>query len=341
MNKHNLWIGTLIIFVLGFVIVNDGVQAQETKHPLIFEPIYPENQNPQTKGYFDLSVVQGEKQTVYVKITNQIDKEITVGVQSANAYTNPVGGIIYEKNIESPNTKLLDDAIRMADHLEVRESVTISPYSSIEVPIVITVPQSEGQTLLGGVLFTTKGEETQQQQEVEEGTANFVLKTEIVNAVAIQLNLPSTVPPNFSLGKAGFIPETAEVFIEMTNDVQKIQEEIKGVYSVSNQQGEELFNGEFGPFKLAPKSKIRYPFQWGNETIEDGTYTLRIEGTTSGQKIKASEEFTINNEDMEKYVEKTQPNNVITEEKGISIWVWFTVAILFGLIMFLLGRRKK
>ncbi|WP_428911941.1 WxL protein peptidoglycan domain-containing protein [Niallia sp. Krafla_26] len=331
-----------VIYGIFFSLVKSYAVAEDTKQPLIIEPIYPENQNPETKGYFDLTVSPGEKQSLSVRITNNEDKEVMITMKSANAYTYPTGGMMYEYEINSPDTVLLDDAVRMAEYIKIEETVTVPPLSSVDVPVEISVPESNGQTLLGGILFTTQGDETEQQQQVEEGKANFVLKTETVYAIAAQLNLPTTVTSNFFLGEAGFIPENAQVFIVMTNDAKKIQEEITGTYSVSDQEGNELFNGEFGPFKMAPKSKIRFPFQWGHDTLEDGTYTLTIQGKVEGKSINASETFTINNNDVEEYAEKAQPNKPqAVVNNGIPTWVWIVGAILFGIVMFLIGKRKK
>lgn len=331
-----------VIYGMAFSLSNDYVKAQETKLPLTIEPIYPENQNPQTRGYFDLSVKSGEEQSLNIRITNKDDEEVTVSMRSANAYTNPNGGMLYEYEIDSPDTVLLNDAIRMAEFIKIVDTITVPPLSSVDVPIELKVPESVGQNILGGILFKTQGEETEQQQEVEEGTANFVLKTETVYAIAVQLNLTNTVPFNFQLGEAGFIGETAHVFIEMINDAQKIQEEITGSYAVSDQEGNQLFTGEFRPFKMAPKTKIRYPFQWEHETLEDGTYTLSIQGFTGGTEVASTKTFTINNKDVEEYVEKAHPN--VPQAKannGIPAWVWVVCAVLFGIVMFLIGKKRK
>jgi hypothetical protein len=328
------------ILVLNGLSFSD-VKAQENL-PLIIEPIYPENQNPKTKGYFDLSVNPGEVQSLKVRITNNGDEELTVRMKTANAYTYPTGGMMYEVEINSPNTILLDDAVRLTEYLSIEEAVKVPPQSFVDVPIELRVPQLDGQNLLGGILFTTQGKEAEQQQEVEDGTANFVLKTETVYAIAVQLNLPTTVTSNLSLGEAGFIPATAQVFIEMMNDAHKIQEEITGTYRVTNEDGNELFSGDFGPFKMAPKSMIRYPFHWEHETLEDGTYTLDIQGNIEDQEFSNAKKFTIKNKDVQEFVERTQPNvpqaNV---DNGIPTWVWVIGGVLFGIVMFLLGKRKK
>ncbi|HEO8419712.1 TPA: DUF916 domain-containing protein [Yersinia enterocolitica] len=330
----------ILIFGMASPLVSIYVKAEEASVPLTIEPIYPENQNPQTKGYFDLSVNSSEAQTLQVRITNNEDKEVTISIKPANAYTNPNGGMLYEDELDSTDTVLLEDAVRLAEFIKVEETVKVPPSTSVEVPIELTVPELDGQHILGGILFTMQGEETETQQEAEEGTANFILKTETVYAIALQLNIPNEVPDNFQFGEAGFIGETGFVFMEMSNDAKKIQEKIAGTYSVSDKDGNELFKGEYGPFKMAPKTKIRYPIQWNDETLEDGDYTLNIKGKVDGKEVSTAKPFTINNKDVTEYVEKTQATQVKVDN-GIPIWVWIIGAVLFGLVMFLIGKRRK
>lgn len=331
---------SVLIFGLSFSLFSNYSEAEKKVVPLIIEPVYPENQNPQTKGYFDLSVKANDKQSLKVRIFNNGKNDITVSMRPADAYTNPNGGILYENGLDSPNTVLLKDSVRMADFIKIAKTINVPAASSVDVPIVLEIPDSNGQNLLGGILFTTQGDEKEQQQKVEDGTANFVLKTETVYAVALQLNLPNKIPVDFKLGEAGFIAETGFVYIEMFNYAKKIEEEIKGEYTLSDQSGKELFKGRFGPFKMAPKTMIRYPIKWGSETLEDGRYNLHIQGSVAGNMFSASKSFTISNRAVTEYVEKTQ-NPQGKEENEIPIWVWIGGAVLFGVVMFMIGKRRS
>jgi len=330
-----IYISSIMFFLFSF-----NVFGQETTMPLTIEPVYPESQNPQTKGYFDLNVNPEDELTLSIELTNHTDKEKIVSIEPANAFTSHTGGMLYQKESESEDVKLLDDAIRLADSIQVEESVTISPNSTVKVPIQFTVPKSDGQTILGGLLISSKGETIEEQQEVEEGTANFTINTETVFAMAIQLNLPNSIDSNFQFGEAGFYGDLGQVYIQMINDAQKIQENVVGTYTIQNENGEELYNGDFGPFKMSPKSAIRYPIEWGAGTLEDGTYSLYVE-VAGDLNVNAVKEFKINNEDIAEFVEKSNANvTVAKEETGIPSWIWIVGIILFGLLMFVLGRRK-
>ncbi|MFD2680469.1 DUF916 domain-containing protein [Bacillus seohaeanensis] len=330
----------LITIILLSCFDYSNIRAQEP--PLTIEPIYPDNQHKATKGYFDLSVNPGEKLNLKVKIINNEDKDVTVTITPANAFTSPTGGMMYEQEAGSENTRLLDDAVRLAEYIDVKGSVTVSPHSAIEVPIAVNTPKVKGENALGGLLFTMQGEKTEKAQEVEKGTANFILKTETVYAIALQLNFLEEVPSNYLFGESGFHADTAQVYIEMLNDANKIEENVSGNYTVTNQSGEELFSGRYGPFKMAPNSWIRFPMQWGHDTLDDGTYTLTMDGTAGDSKVTTSKTFKIANKDVEQYVEKNETKlPTAATESTVPTWVWVGGAILFGLIMFFIGRRKK
>lgn len=335
---------TIIILIymctLLFFPENNNVFAQETNIPLTVVPIYPENQNPQTKGYFDLNVNPGDRLSLSLQVMNNTATEMIVSFEATNAFTSHTGGMLYQKESESVDVELLEDAIRLADSIQVEENVTIPPNSTVTVPVQITVPNADGQTILGGLLISSKGKTIEEQQEVEEGTANFIINTETVFAMAIQLNLPNSVDSNFQFGEAGFYGDLGQVYIEMINDAQKIQENVVGTYTVQNENGEELFSGDFGTFNMAPKSVIRYPLAWGGSTLKDGTYSLYVE-VAGDLNINEVKEFTINNEDVEEFVEQSNDKvTVAKEETGIPSWIWIAGIILFGLLMFILGRRK-
>lgn len=338
--KHYFSLLYLFLFIL---LYSNSVlvKAHDVNMPLTVEPIYPENHNSATIGYFNLNVNPGDQQTIEIKITNNKNEEVNVSLASAYAYTNATGGIMYEEVIDSQDTVLLEDGIHIKENITVQDTITLPPHGSKTVPIEITVPEADGETLLGGVLIAAQGD-TMQQKEVEEGTANFTINTEMVIAMAIQLNLPNTVATDFLIGDAGIYGENAQVFLEMENHAQKIQEDISGVYSVHNDKGEELFNGSFDPFKMAPMSKIRFPIQWGYETLEDGTYTIRINGNVQGNEFTEVRELQIRGEDVDQFVEQQQTEvTVAKEENGLPTWFWIAGVVLIGIMMFLLGRKRR
>lgn len=335
----------LILFTIGIstnIFVHPAF-AQNAGAPLTVEPLYPENQVQTVKGYFRLKVQPNQKQTLNVRLKNNLDQNQTVIIKPANGYTNPVGGMLYSEKVESEDSILLDDAINLAEFLEVDSEIILNPSETRKISIQMTTPNIEKGTVLGGIRFVTEGKSANEEIEGNEGEANFVLKTETVHAIAVQLDYSHQPMPNFSLGKAGFIPTGPSVFIEMKNDTQMIQENISGQYQVLKANGDSIFDGDIPSFKMAPKTQIRYPIQWMNETLENGNYQIKLTMKVNGREVLATEDFTIGQEEVNEYVERTQPIvPQAEEEEVIPGWIWIIAgAIVLAGIMFWLGMRRK
>lgn len=336
-----MYVRFLISIVLLFSLPTLATAA-ESSSSIEVKPVYPANQVPATKGYFDVDVKPEEQLMIHLRLKNNENHPITVRAEKTNAYTSPTGGIIYETTIDSENTILLDDADLMTEYIEVEQTVTIPANESFDLPIQITVPQNDGKTLLGGIKVTQVADEKEiEEEKLGKDEAKFVMNTEITYAIAIKLNLPSKSEPNFLLGKAGFIPKTAQVYLELTNDAQLIQGKISGTYAVLDSDGSELFKGVMNTFIMAPKSKIRFPFAWNHETLEDGDYTLEVDGHAGEKQFSVKEPFTISSEEVQEYAKTVNPTVEIEDKPIVPIWVWIVGMIVFGFIMFLVGRRKK
>ncbi|WKA58330.1 DUF916 domain-containing protein [Planococcus shenhongbingii] len=314
--------------------------AAEPTSSLEVEPIYPENQVMETKGYFDVDVLPDEQVTMHLRLRNNEETPIDVRVEKANAYTSPTGGILYQLETESEGTTLLDDAVRLADHMETEEMVTIPALESVDLPVQVTVPDIDGQTLLGGIKIIQLTDTKEAEGEAGKDEATFTIDTETAHVFAIQLNLPTNAEPDFSTGKAGFTAPTAQVYLEVINDAHLIQGNIEWTYSVLDHTGTALFDGTVTTFNMAPKSKIRFPAAWNHEELKDGSYTLVANGQAGDQVIEVEEPFEISTEEVEEYAEVINPTAVV-EGGDIPMWVWVSIAVAFGVIMFLLGQRRK
>ncbi|MFC2949388.1 DUF916 domain-containing protein [Virgibacillus sediminis] len=325
-------------FFCGMLLLLWPMTTQADESPLEIQPVPADNQNDEVSGYFDLSVEPGQQQTIELQVTNNTQEGLILKGETVNAYTHPSGGMLYGSNIDSERALLLEDAVRLADYMEVEEEISVPPESSVNVPVDITVPEVEQGTLLGAVNLTTEPT-TQMEEAAEEDAANFILNTETTYSVAVQLNLPGEVPTDFSLGEAGFISNTAEIYIEMTNQAQMIQENIKGTYTVSDETGTELFSGDIPTFKMAPNSAIQYGIPWEHESLEDGEYTLTVSGTAGTEQFAATETFTIANDDVQAYAERNMPEVNTPSSQGIPVWAWVLGAVVFGVLMLFAGRK--
>ena len=201
------------LLVMFFSISNIANAQDNTAFSIV--PIYPDNQVSTTKGYYDLKVNSGERQTLKVRITNNKNEELFIDITSANAYTDPNGGISYSLNIISPDKYLLNDNIQMANYISAPSNIIVKPNSTLEVPIVITTPNIRSGTLLGGIIFTIKDKVAQSQPIPGKDKANFEISTATAYVFGIQINLPTVEIPRLSFGNAGFLPEKLAAYIDL------------------------------------------------------------------------------------------------------------------------------
>ncbi|MCP8617037.1 DUF916 domain-containing protein [Salirhabdus salicampi] len=331
-----------LLFLSLMIFFPIKVEAQ-ANNPLTVLPIYPENQVEGIKGYYRLIVQPGDKETVNVLVRNNTDIEMDVIVRPVDAYTNPVGGMLYDLDIQSENSILLPNVIRLSDHVTTDEKITLRPNESREVAIEIDVPDINKGTVLGAISFITKEKTHEESHKTEEGEANFIINTETAFNMAIQLDFPDTVEPSFSLGEAGFNPLGPNVYLEMRNAAQRIEENISGEYRVETIDGESLFTGTIPPFKMAPTSHIRYPIHWDYETLSEGRYRIHITMNVNNNEISTEQDFRIGQEEVNEYAERIQPTVTQVERNdNVPIWAWIVAgSVVVGGLMFWLGSRRK
>jgi len=344
MKRSGYFIAFLLLLPILYINTFLNVAAAEAAElPITIKSIFPDNQKAGITGYFDLQVSSGEKQTIFIQITNNKSEDIVVEIIPTNAYTSPTGTIFYKEAADSPETILLDEFFALSKCLSLNKEVAIKAKETVKVPIEVTAPNIDSGTMLGGILISEKEKVDENVNEeiekIEKDTAKFRVLTKTAFALAIQLDFPNQANPAFSFGKAGFKPNGAKVFIEMVNDATLIQRDISGVYEVTNKDGEKLFAGEIAPMIMAPKTQINYPFPWGNPTLEPGNYTLSINANVAGEEIAIERVFKIDNNSVKKYAESAnQP--IAQTQTGIPYWAAILAVVILGGLMFWFGKRK-
>ncbi|KGR74920.1 WxL protein peptidoglycan domain-containing protein [Ureibacillus sinduriensis] len=324
---------SFFLFLISLVGVQSTILAQET--PLEVHPVYPMNQKEEVKGYFQLAVNPDEQQTVKVKLVNKTVESLNVRIEPSNGYTNPEGGMLYEKELNSEDASLLREASEAKNFFKVKESITLEPQQTLEIPIEIIVPSRANGTFLGAVKFVVEGNK-ENEKKTKRGEANFVLKTEIAHAMAIQLDIGELPPPEFTLGDAGFNQIIGKVYITMINQAQRIQEAIEGTYLLQNEQGEIVSEGEFGPFKMAPTTRIRFPFAMGTKPLREGTYRLAVTMNVNGKEIIEEKDIIIGSKALEEFAERSSSTTVAVQGNGMPGWGWALIGGLVAVIIFFL-----
>lgn len=319
--------------------------AQEMDAPFSVEAILPDMQMEGVSGYYHLQVNPGDDQTVFARIQNKRNHDITVHVLPLNSYTAPTGGILYEESTESENTKLLENATLMSELLVVEPFIELSGNETVEVPIHISVPDTDEGTFLGGLLFAAVGEDTLEEMEdqgEEEGDIGFIIRNEITFTLAVQLDLPNTPTQNFAMGDVGMNihPSGPEMYMEFINGAQMILRGTHGYYRVENESGEELFAGDFEAFTMVPYSEIRFPVPWEHDALEPGQYHVFISANVLNEEVTAERTLEIEGEQVREY-EEIRKDATEQTPTGIPVWVWVIGGVVVAVFFYWLGARRK
>ncbi|WP_271497202.1 DUF916 and DUF3324 domain-containing protein, partial [Enterococcus sp. 5H] len=151
---HYLGLFFIIVFI-GFVSGPTQVFAGELNFTVT--SIFPENQQNNALGYFDLRMKPNQKQSIEVELTNTSDQAITVDMYATTAVTN-LNGVIEYKDLEPTlDTSLTYPFQTVA---ELPESVDLKGNETKNVTIDLTMPETEyNGMILGGLYFKEQGKE--------------------------------------------------------------------------------------------------------------------------------------------------------------------------------------
>jgi hypothetical protein len=317
--------------------------ASENKPPNVSLPFsvsfdMPNNQDKETKAYFNLKMQPNQVQTVYLFLQNSSQEVLELNVKPSNAIMSLSGGIVYDDSHGSNYTYLTNNSYYMDQYLSLPKEVILKPNEVKRVPVTIKAPGESLGTVLGGVLFIPRDEKTAASKE------QFSTATKLRLNVPIQINLPSNEKSSslkINRSETLIFPSGANVMFELENPNNSILKGVSYEYTVKNENDKELFNGAIPPFSVAPKSKVKIPIPWNYVTYKPGKYKLILEPSYSNTKIE--NEFNISVKDVSTYIKKTHQKSPVPII-NIPIYVWILLSILILSLIYSayrLGKKKS
>lgn len=345
--QSQLFAYTAVLFSLVTSLVLGGTSAayaasSDSPLPFVVQPIYPPNQQPSVRGYFELKATPGGHQKLQVHIINKNSHAISISISPANALTTTNGGIQYVESNGSQSTHLLNSEFDLGDHITVPNVVTIASNSQTTVPINVVFPTSRVGTYLGGIIFSNyvPGQPIRPSNTKEKVT--FTVNSRFSMAMALQLDMPTPGTPIFSFGPVTFstVPSGSQLLIQMSNEGAALLRNVKGSFQVSNHEGRVAIKGQFGPFAMAPQSQIQYPVLWKNQ-LSPGTYKVQLIADYQGHHITHVGTFFIGLKQMVQYQTVTGQSPLPFQ---IPHWLWVGVGIVLVSMVVLgywLGLRSK
>ena len=211
MRRINHAVITIVVFLASVLAITFTAMANIGGFTVT--PVMPENQNPQTQGFFDLNVTAGQQQEISVIVGNTGNEEISVEVSLFTANTNRNGIVDYTMPGQSDITlahSFSDIASLPAGH----EHIVIPAGQNVSVPIIIDIPEEGFEGIMLGSLHVLLG------ITEEERAAAGMIVNRFANVIVVMLRENDTpVAPDFLLGDvgAGIVNYRAAIVAEVRN----------------------------------------------------------------------------------------------------------------------------
>ena len=177
------------------------------------DPIFTENQNPQTRGFFDVRVNPGERQELSINVSNSGDEDITVEISLNTVGTNRNGNIAYTTMGEADETMAFPFA-DIASLGIVGNEIMVPAGQTVTVPIYADIPAEGFDGVVLGSIVALLG------ITEEERAAAGMIVNRFANVVIVRLEgREVTGAPEFLLGDvaAGIVNHRGSVIAQVRN----------------------------------------------------------------------------------------------------------------------------
>lgn len=149
-----------LVLVLSYFNIGQQLAYATTQKPLTnntysIKPVLPKNQNPAINNYFSLTSEGDLKGTYDIEISNDGDEELTLYIQSLNAFTSPNGLIQYaDDTTYDYDSFIQDNKYKFTDYVDIVDVVTVKPNTVSRYSFNVNIPKMEG-SILGAISFRT------------------------------------------------------------------------------------------------------------------------------------------------------------------------------------------
>ena len=323
-----------------------AITAQANMGGFSVTPIFPDNQDPAARGYFDLRVVAGQRQEIAVEVGNDRESSIDVTVSLITAGTNLSGYVDYSSNTLQDETMLhpFGDIASMAGDA----TVTVPPGESRVIPIYIDIP-AEGfdGIILGSVHALLELTE-------EELEAGGMIVNRFAHVIVVRLQeRDETIGTNFLLDEveARLINYRTSIVANVRNPQPRLTMGALAsarIYLAGSNTP--VFVRENVHVDFAPNSV--FPFIMMDEAgygLQAGDYIAQIEVTHDGISWHFEHEFTIEPQEaasLNAAAVNVQQQAPTLLGGGVSTNVIIAVAagallVVLGALMMILKSRRN
>ena len=331
--QSGLWLLAIL-----FLFLPISAQAEETALNTHVTPIFPESQVDESKGYYELILAPGQKETLQLKVGNSSSEPINVQVTPHTAYTNTLGNVEYGKDAEEADPTLVHSLDELMTPSEV---ITLAGKETkvIDIPLQMPKDAFEGY-LAGGLRIAEIKEEEESDAPEGEGVA---IKNEFAHVVGVVVsNTRDSVQPELEL---------LDVFADQLNYRNVISATLQNftptfvnqlaVEATIKRAGENdvLYEASKEMMQMAPNSNFNFPIPLEGDRFRSGNYVLELTAKSGDNEWSWTREFTIEADDAR----KLNREDVMIDNRP-NWWVIGSIVlviVLLGAILYLLIQKKK
>ena len=292
--QSGLW-----LLVILFLFLPISAQAEETALNTHVTPLFPESQVDEGKGYYELLLAPGQKETLQLKVGNSSSEPINVQVTPHTAYTNTLGNVEYGKDAEEADPTLVHSLDELMTPSEV---ITLAGKETkvIDIPLQMPKDAFEGY-LAGGLRIAEIKEEEESDAPEGEGVA---IKNEFAHVVGVVVsNTRDSVQPELEL---------LDVFADQLNYRNVISATLQNftptfvnqlaVEATVKRAGENdvLYEASKEMMQMAPNSNFNFPISLEGDRFRSGNYVLELTAKSGDNEWSWTREFTIDADDARK-----------------------------------------
>lgn len=331
--KSGLWLLTVFFFFLPV-----SVQAEETALNTHVTPLFPESQVDESKGYYELLLAPGQKESLKLKVGNSSSEPINVQVTPHTAYTNTLGNVEYGKDAKEADPTLIHSLHELMTPSEV---ITLSGKETKIIEIPLQMPEDAFEGYLAGGLRITEIKEAEESETPEgEGAA---IKNEFAHVIGVVVsNTSDSIQPELEL---------LDVFADQLNYRNVISATLQNftpafvnrleVEATVKRAGENdvLYEASKEMMQMAPNSNFNFPISLEGDRFRSGNYLLELTAKSGENEWSWTREFKIDADDARKLNRED-----VMIDSSVNWWMIGSIILLIlmlGLVLYLLKQKKK
>ncbi len=327
---RRLWLLAVLFFFFPL-----SAQAEETALNTHVTPLFPESQVDESKGYYELLLAPGQKETLQLKVGNSSSEPINVQVTPHTAYTNTLGNVEYGKDAKAADPTLIHS---LDDLMTPSEVITLEGKETkiIDIPLQMPKDAFEGY-LAGGLRITEIKDEEESDAPEGEGVA---IKNEFAHVIGVVVsNTSDSVQPELEL---------LDVFADQLNYRNVISATLQNftpafvnrleVEATVKRAGESdvLYEASKEMMQMAPNSNFNFPISLEGDRFRSGNYVLELTAKSGDNEWSWTREFTIDADDARKLNRED-----VMIDNSPNWWMIGTISLLILLVVILLYFASK